>query len=97
MVNQGLEKIEQLSTYNLDLKKKYLSELKKYFNNFIRKEDNKKLIEKLQNHYTIIKEDIALNNEDILQKEKKQLLETVNSISEEVSQNIIISQITSAI
>ena len=50
----------------------------------LRKEDNKKKIEKLQNHYTIIKEDIASNNEDLLKKEKMQLLETVNSISEEV-------------
>ena len=49
-----------------------------------RKEENNKLIEKLQNQYTIIKEDIALNNKDILIKEKQQLLDTVNSISEEV-------------
>ena len=83
-IKQGLEKIEQISQYNLDLKKKYLIELKKYINLMLRKEDNKKKIEKLQNHYTIIKEDIASNNEDLLKKEKMQLLETVNSISEEV-------------
>ena len=49
-----------------------------------RKEENQKIIDKLQNQYAIIKEDIASNNKEILIKEKQQLLETVNSISEEV-------------
>lgn len=43
------------------------------------------MIEKLHNQYAIIKDDIANNNKEVLTKEKQQLLETVNSISEEVT------------
>lgn len=49
-----------------------------------RKELNINIINKLKNEYNIIKDDISLNNKQLITQEKQQLLNTVNSITEEV-------------
>jgi hypothetical protein len=76
-IQKGLEKIEHLENENFELKRKYLREVNK-------NRDKQNIIKDIQSQMDLINQDFKEGNKDELLKEKNQLLESINTITEEV-------------
>jgi hypothetical protein len=76
-IQKGLEKIENLENENFELKKKHLREINKNKEKFT-------TLEELQCQIDIISSDFKHGNGPKLLDEKNHLLESINTITEEV-------------